>query len=109
MSEPNIDLSGMREPYIDPTKVAPAPQPMTLLLVKNGTYTGVLPNGLAVAQTQLYQDTNPLNVKGNIYGYWNTFGHNFTTIGTRYLFDITNQNIIDLSAYDSTKLIVKWP
>ena len=103
-----VDLSGTREPYIDVTKVPSAPQPTRLILVKNGLYQGVLQNGLAVKDTQLYQDQNPANTVPNG-SFPATFGHNFTTIGTKLLFDMTDGTVYDLSAYNTNTLIVVWP
>lgn len=109
MSTPRgVDLAGTREPWVQLDHVANAPNPTRLILVKNGTYTGVLQNGLSVKDTQLYQDTNPANTQGNGI-YWETFGHNFITTGTKYLFDMTDNKVYDLNAYDTNTLIVVWP
>ena len=93
-------------------QIQSAPNPTTLILHSAGTYTGVLQDGLAVKDTCRLQDVNSQNVAGNPFGTalgLATYQHYFTTEGTRYLFDLTDVSVYDLSAYDRNSLVVVWP
>ena len=106
----SVDLAYQRERMLWVNQISSAPNPTTLILQAAGTYTGVLANGLAVANTCRLQDVNTQNVAGNTTALgWTTYQHYFTTIGTRFLFDLTDNSVYDLTAYDQRALIVRWP
>jgi hypothetical protein len=93
-----------------PDGVADAPNPTRIILVRAGTFSGALPGiQLYVKDSDQFQDSNQLNVQGNRWGYLATYGHKFTTIGTRLLFDLTDFRVYDLAATDSSTLVVIWP
>jgi hypothetical protein len=104
-----VDLSYTREHLVVVDQIQPAPDPTRLIFQRNGQWTGVLPNGLAVKDTDVYQDTNPRNYVGNPNGYLATYGHNFAVTGARYLFDLTTMDVYDMNAYSTNTLILVWP
>lgn len=108
----SVDLAYRRQHWLWVDQIANLTPPTQLILVSAGTYTGVLQNGLAVRNTTRMQDVNSQNVQGNPYGTalgLPTYQHYFTTEGTRYLFDLTDGSVYDLSAYDRNSLVVVWP
>ena len=108
MSSNSVDLAFQRQRWLWADQIQTAPTPTTLILVSAGTWSGVLQDGLPVRNTCRLQDVNPANtVPSN--GFPATYGHYFTTEATRYLFDLTDGSVYDLSAYNSQTLIVVWP
>ena len=109
----SVDLGFQRERgilWVD--QVSQPPTPTRLILQAAGTWSGTLQNGMALSGTARLQDVNPQNVAGNPYGTalgLTTYLHYFTTIATRYLYDLTDGSVYDLSAYDMNSLIVVWP
>ena len=108
-----VDLSYQREHYLVPANVPTAPNPTTLIFqsVTQQTAT-VTQNGLPINQPNLLQDVNVQNVQGNPYGTalgWATYLHVFSYQGTRYLYDLTDGSVYDMSAYDSNALRIVWP
>ena len=109
----SVDLSYMRERMLVPADLSAAPRPTALILqTVAGPYRGVTQNGLPVNQPNLLQDVNTQNVAGNPFGTalgLQTYGHKFIYQGTKYLFDVTDGTVLDLSAYDSNTLQIVWP
>ena len=108
----SVDLAFQRQRLLWADQINTAPNPTTLILVSAGQYSGVLQDGLAVKDTCRLQDVNSQNVQGNPFGTalgLPTYLHYFTTEGTRYLFDLTDGSVYDLTAYDQRALVVVWP
>ena len=108
-----VDLSYQRERNLVPANVPTAPNPTTLIFqsVTQSTAT-VTQNTLPINQPNLLQDVNVQNVAGNPYGTalgLATYLHVFSCQGTRYLFDLTDGSVYDLTAYDSNSLRIVWP
>jgi hypothetical protein len=72
--------------------------PRQIILRRAGRWTGTLPNDVDVANTPIYQDTNPENPS-----------HYYVRYGQGLVFNVTTGEAIDLRAFDPAALRILWP
>lgn len=96
MGETETPFAGKGRPYagLDPALLCAR----QIVLKRVGMWTGTLPNDVEVANTPIYQDTNPENPS-----------HYYVRYGHGLVFNVTTGQTIDLKASDPATLRVSWP